>query len=108
MAKISIKFPSGNEPRSLETTVKKQLSIFLKKNTRVAEADVKLVYGTNITSEKICEIYLKTEDKNMFTIQTASSFESSLVKSIKKLQSQLNNIYNNIEEAHGKIETEQQ
>lgn len=92
MKKINIKLPPNDESASLEKKIKNHLNDFFKKNTGVAEADVKLSHGAAVISDKVCEIYLKTESKNMFTIQTGASFESSLVKAINKLQTQLNSI----------------
>lgn len=90
--KLSIKMPAQGEPRSLETSVKKQLTDFSKNNSSVEEADVKLVYGADRDNDKVCEIYLKAAGKNIFAIQRASSFEASTGKAIAKLQGQLDQI----------------
>lgn len=96
MTKIIINLPPHNETRSLLQIIKKQLTDFFKKNALVTEVDVKLSHGSNITTDKVCEIYLKTTEKNIFTIQKGASFEASVVKAINKLQNQLNNINNNL------------
>lgn len=92
MTKINIEYPPYSETRSLESVTKKKLSAFFKKNTCIAEADIKLSHGSDAISDKVCKIYLKTTLKNMFTVQTGASFEASLSNAIGKLQAQLNSI----------------
>lgn len=102
MTKLSIRFLTGTEPRSLELYIKKQCSEFFKTNSEVKEADVKLSREFTVDNFKVCEIYLKTNSKNIFTIQRSSSFEVSLTKALQKLNEQLTKIH---DQTHDKAET---
>lgn len=92
MTKIHIKLPPQSESPSLEKTIRQHLDVFFKKNTGIAEADVKFSHGSAAISDKTCEFYVKTSSKNRFTIQKAVSFEAAMVKAIVKLQTQLDTI----------------
>jgi hypothetical protein len=90
--KLNIKTPGHPEAKLLVVYVKKLLAQFSKDYQMVSEADVRFIFASEYGKDRVCEIYLKTGDKNIFTIQKSRSFEESARKAIGKLQAQITNI----------------
>jgi ribosome-associated translation inhibitor RaiA len=90
--KLNIKTPGQPESKVSVAYVKKLLNQFSKDHSTVSEADVRLTFGSEHGNDRLCGIYLKIGEKNIFTIQKSSSFEQSARKAVAKLQTQINNI----------------
>ena len=89
---INIRPPETGGSRQLMQFISKQLYTLGDASVKVSAADVRLRNEYSATGEsKVCEIYLKVGDKNIFVIQKGNSFEESTVKSVKKLQRQIQN-----------------
>lgn len=86
--KINIQSLATNESKLVIQKVSAKIKTFLKNHKEITEADIKLKNDIT-TGNKVSEIYLKMRDKNIFAIQTASSFELATDKTILKLQKQL-------------------
>jgi ribosome-associated translation inhibitor RaiA len=82
---LTIKILAIGEPKTLLSDTRKKLEQFFKMNQWVKEADVRLTYGHGIDGNKVCELYLKTDDKNIFTIERAANFDEAVNKALKKM-----------------------
>lgn len=82
----------SSEANSLIRYTQKLFQDFPKDHIQVSEAEVRFIHGSSQVSDKICEIYLKLNDKNIFVVQQAVSFETSAVKAVNKLKLQLDKI----------------
>jgi ribosome-associated translation inhibitor RaiA len=85
--KINIQTLGNGNSKLLNQFVMKKLQALYTDNKSITEADVKLKTSVGDVSEnKVCEIYLKIGDRNIFAIQKGSTFEECSTKAIKKLQ----------------------
>ena len=91
--KLNIKTPMlGAQASALIYSTQKLFLDFSKGNTQISEADVRFIHGSSQVSDKTCEIYFKWNNRNMFVVQRAVSFETSFVKALNKLKTQINKI----------------
>jgi ribosome-associated translation inhibitor RaiA len=87
MMKINIQTLGNGNSKLLNQFVMKKLQALYTDNKSITEADVKLKTSVGDASDnKVCEIYLKVGDRNIFAVQKGSSFEECSLKAIKKLQ----------------------
>jgi hypothetical protein len=84
--KLTIKLLATGEPKTLLSDTRKKLEQFLKLNLWIKEMDLKLTYGRDVGGNKVCEMYLKTEEKNSLIIERAVSFEECVDKALRKLK----------------------
>lgn len=88
--KLNIKTPMlGLQASSLIRTTEKIFQEFSRDFIQISEADVRFIHGSTQVCDKVCQIYLKLKDKNIFVVEQAVSFEASAVKAVKKLKSQI-------------------
>jgi len=92
--KLSIKAPSHAEEKALIRSTEKVMRQFFKNHSSAQEADVRFLFGPDRSGKKICEVYLKMKDRNIFVTQQADSFESSATKALEKLHYQVENVIN--------------
>jgi hypothetical protein len=88
--KIDIQMNGGEKSKSLHQIVTRSLKALTEINESVTEADVKFksLLG-DAYADKVCEIYLKVGERNIFAIQKGRTFEKSAMKTIEKLQGHL-------------------
>jgi ribosome-associated translation inhibitor RaiA len=88
--KISVRWPDYGSSKMLPAYVNTKLAGLGKLSVHATAVDVRLRHDANGGLEdKVCEIYLKLAEKNIFTCQKGRSFEESTLKAVNKLISQV-------------------
>jgi hypothetical protein len=91
--KINIQPPPTGGSKVLNDFVNKELTAFGKLAPGVSSAEVRLRQDKGYAGDnKICEIYLSMEEKNIFAVQKGRTYEESTTRAIEKLQRHLVNI----------------
>src|SRR5687768_18516067 len=84
--KITVRWPDYGSSKMLPGYVNTKLAGLAKLSTTATAVDVRLRHDSSGgLDDKVCEIYLKLQDKNIFTCQKGRSFEESTLKAVNKL-----------------------
>jgi len=88
--KINIQLPEQDASKLLASHINKKLNELPKTPNEIHSAEVRFRYDkTGAFENKVCEMYLVTAGKNIFTVQKGRTFGEAAFKAIEKLQKQL-------------------
>jgi ribosomal subunit interface protein len=88
--KITVQTFGSGITKAIAQHASKAIQELGKIHSNVSEADIRLKTGsTDASDASVCEVYLKTPAKNIFAIERAGSFETSVKRAAQKLKGQL-------------------